>query len=212
MDATRTAGLTGIVGALLFGTGSAIWGLDMPNAGAPVDEVVAFYRDTADRIVVGASLSLLAIAAALVFAAALRAVLVDAGAPEFLATASFGGALLGMGAGLGAETINMAAALRARGDELTPELARSLFEVSQILGSTAAAVGFGVFAIAVAAAALRSRAVLPRWVAWVTLVAGVALLTPLAHLNELAGSALVLVALLIGATLLRRSAADTVRA
>lgn len=202
-SARRWAGLSGIAAVLLFGTGSAIWGLDMPDGGAPVGEVVDFYRDTSDRIVVGASMSLLGIAAFLLFAAALREVLSDAG-DDFLATAAFGGAVLGMAAGLGAETINMVGALRARDGELNDALAQSLFEVSQILGSTASAVGLGVFAIATALVALRNGRVLPRWVALVSLVGGIVLLSPLSRVNELAGASFVLLGLAISVALLRR--------
>lgn len=152
----------------------------------------------------GASLSLLAIAAFLMFAAAVRRVLMDAGGDDVLATTAFGGALLGLSAGLGAETINMAAALRARDDELGEPLAQSLFEVSQILGSTATGVGIGVFALATAAAALRTGLVLPRPQAIVTFAVGLALLTPLSHVNVVPGGAMVVVTFIIAVPLLRR--------
>ena len=86
-----------------------------------------------------------------------------------LPTAAFGGAVLVAAAGLGAETINLTAALRAREDELGRDLGQALFEISQILGSTASGVGLGVFALATAAAALRGSVVLPRWVSVVLL-------------------------------------------
>ena len=66
----RWAGLSGMAGALMFAVGNAIWGLDMPEDGTSVPEVVDFYADTADRIVIGGSLSLLSIAVFLVFGAA----------------------------------------------------------------------------------------------------------------------------------------------
>jgi hypothetical protein len=202
-NAHRYAGLSGIAVVLLFGAGSAIWGLDMPEDGTPVAEVVDFYRDTSDRIVVGASLSLLGIAAFVPFAAAVRRVLADAEGDDVLATTAFGGALLGMAAGLGAETINMVAALRARDGELSDALAQSLFETSQILGSTATGVGLGVFALATAAVALRTSLILPRWLAIVTLLVGISLLTPVSHVNVVPGAALVLLSLIIAVSLLR---------
>jgi hypothetical protein len=200
----RQAGLSGIAAIALFGTGSALWGLDMPDAGAPVTEIVDFYRDTSGRIVTGATLSVLAIAAFLVFAAAVRQILIEAGGADFLATTAFGGALLGVAAGLGAETINMVGALRADDGELNNALAQSLFEISQILGSTAAGLGIGVFAIATAEVALRTRAVLPRPHAIVTLLVGIALLTPLSRINVVSGSALLLLTAIISVALLRR--------
>jgi hypothetical protein len=83
--------------------------------------------------------------------------------------------------GLGAETINMAAALRAGDGELTGPLAQALFDTSYVLGYNAAGVGLGLLALATGAAALRARALLPRWLAVVGLVLGAALLTPLSQ-------------------------------
>ena len=87
-----TVRLSGAAVALLFGVGSAIWGLGMPNAGAPVDEVLDFYDERYARIIIGASLSLLAIAAFVLFAAALRTVLIESSGGDPLPTAAFGGA------------------------------------------------------------------------------------------------------------------------
>ena len=202
-SAARLAGFSGLACALLFGVGSAIWGLDMPEDGTAVAEVLDFYDDTADRIVVGATLSLLAIAAFLPFAAALRRVLADADGDDVLATTAFAGGLLAMAAGIGAETINLSAALRAQDGELSAELAQSLFEIPQMLGAAATGVGLGVFALATATVALRTGLVLPRWLAIVTLVIGVALLTPLGHVNWVAGASLVLLTGGIGAVLIR---------
>jgi hypothetical protein len=199
--ARRWAGISGLAGALMFGVGSAIWGLDMPEDGTPVSQVVDFYADTADRIVIGGSLSLLAVAVFLVFGAAMHQVLRDAGG-DFLATTALSGWLLAMTVGIGAEGINLAAALRAQDDELSPALAQSLFEISQVLGGVLTGVGLGVFALATAAVALRTRAVLPRGVAMGTAVLGVALLTPLAHVNWFAGAVLVLLGGVIGGVLI----------
>lgn len=198
----RQAGVAALAAVLLFGVGSAIWGLDMPDAGAPVAEVVDFYRDTEERIVVGATLSLLAIGALVWFAAALRRVLVDAGADEALATTAFAAAILGGAAGLSAEAINMAGALRVDDPDTTPELLHALFEISQVYGSYAAGVGLGVFALATAAAAWPTR-VLPRPVLVLAAVVGVLLLTPLARINVVSGTALIVVGLVLALALLR---------
>ena len=187
----------------MFGVGNAIWGLDMPEDGTPVPEVVDFYADTADRIVIGGSLSLLAVAVFLAFGAAMHQVLKDAGGEDLLATTALAGWILAMAVGIGAEGINLDAALRAQDDELSPDLAQSLFEISQVLGGVLTAVGLGVFALATAAVALRTRSVLPRWLGLFTLLVGVLLLTPLAHVNWFAGAALTLLAALIGTALIR---------
>ena len=79
---------TGYAVALLFAVANAIWALGMP-AGAPEAEVLAFYEDRAGRIVVGGSVSLLSIAMLIPFAAALRQLLMTAGASDWLATTAF---------------------------------------------------------------------------------------------------------------------------
>jgi hypothetical protein len=204
--ARRYAAFSGIAVAALFAVGNAIWALDMPDAGAPAAEIVQFYEETSGRIVAGATLSLLAIAAFVLFAAALRQVLLEAGDDGVLATTAFGGAVLVMAAGLGAETINMVGALRAGDGELDSGLARSVFEISQALGSIASGMGLGLFALATAASLFRTRVALPRWVALSLAVAGVALLTPLASIAELPGALLVAITLTIGVQLLRMPA------
>jgi hypothetical protein len=201
-SARRQAGISGLAVAVLFGGGSALWALNMPSGGTPVNEVLDFYRDTADRIVIGASLSLLGIASFVWFAAAVRQLLLDAGADEVLATTAFGGAALSMAPGIGAETINMTAALRAQDGDLTAPLAQTLFEISQILGSVASGVGGGVFAVAVGVAALRRPGALPRPIAWATLAVGIALLTPLSYVNVVAGAVIVLLTGAIGVAML----------
>ena len=175
----RATGLAGIAAAVLFGTGSALWGFEQPDSGASVEEIIRFYTEASGRIVVGASLSLLAIAAVVVFASGARTILRDAEGDDLLANTAFGGALLMAAAGLGAETINMVGALRADDGQLTGELAQAVFEISYVLGYNAAGVGAGVFALATAAVALRTRAVLPRWLAVLSIIVGAALLTPL---------------------------------
>jgi hypothetical protein len=140
---------------------------------------VSFYSDTSGRIVAGASLSLVALALFIFFGSGLRTILREHEGGDLFATAAFGGVLLAAAVGLGAETINMVGALRADGGQLTHELARSLFEISYVLGYNAAGVGIGVMLLAVAAVALRSRGLLPRGLALATLVVGIAFLTPL---------------------------------
>src|SRR4051794_23226878 len=115
----RVTGLAGIAAAVLFGTGSALWGLDQPDSGASAAEIVRFYTEASGRIVVGANLSLLAVAAGVVFASGARIILRDAEGDDLLANTAFGGVLLMAAAGLGAETINMVGALRAGDGQLT---------------------------------------------------------------------------------------------
>ena len=194
---------------VLFGIGNALWAFDAPETGAPAAEIMDFYNDTSEGVVIGATLSLIAVAAFVLFAAAVRRILAQADSDDFLATTAFGGALLALGAGIGAESINMVGGLRAEDGELSEALAQSLFEISQILGTTAAAVGIAVFAIATAAVSLRTRLILPRWLAFIVLVVGLSLLTPAAHILEWSGAAMMAVALILAVTLLRAPVSDS---
>jgi hypothetical protein len=201
----RITGLAGLAVVALFGVGNALWAFEQPDAGAPAREIVAFYADTSTEIVIGGSLSLFAIALFVLFASGVRAILREHESEDLLATAAFGGALLAMAAGLGAETINMVGAMRADGGQLTPELGRALFEVSFVLGYNGAGVGIGIFVLAIAVVTLRSRALLPRWLALLLLVLGVAFITPLSRF--LLGPSILLLAV-VSASLLRPSAPD----
>ena len=204
-SARRHAGISGLTAVLLFAVGNALWGLDMPEDGTAIPEVLDFYDERADRIVIGGSLSLLSIAAGVWFAAAFRQVLRDEGADDFLATAAFGGMMLGLASGLIAEGTNTVGGLRAQDDELTPALGQAVFEISQMFGAPAGGVGFGVAALAIGVAALRTGRVLPRAVAFFMLAAGILLLSPLAHVNAVTGTAMIVLFGMIAVGLLRRS-------
>ena len=198
--AQRWAGVSGVGTAVLFAGANALWAFEQPDPGASAPELLDFYRDLSGRIVAGALVSLISIATFVVFASALRSVLIGLEGDELLANIAFGGALLGLAAGIGAETINMAAALRAGDGTLTSSLALTMFDISYVLGYNAAGIGIGLLTLATAAAALRARALLPRWLAVVSMGLGVALLTPLSR-YALGPSLLLLLAL--GLLLLR---------
>jgi hypothetical protein len=205
--ARRITGFAGLGVVALFGVGNALWAFEQPDAGAGAGEVVAFYTETSTEIVVGGSLSLFAIALFVLFASGVRAILREHEEDDLFASAAFGGALLAMAAGLGAETLNMVGALRADAGQLTPELGRALFEISYILGYNGAGVGIGIFALASAVVALRSRALLPHWLALLLLVLGIAFITPISRFL-LAPSLLLLAVVSVSLVRSSRSEAD----
>jgi hypothetical protein len=175
----RWTGVSGLAGFVVFTVGNALWALDQPAPDAPAAELVAFYTDASGRIVAGGLISLLSIAIFVVFAAGLRAVLAELDGDGLLADAAFGGLLVGLAAGIGAESINVAAALRAGDDALTEDLALALFDVSYMFGSYGAGIGFGVATLALGVATLRSGTLLPRWLAAAAIAIGIAMVTPL---------------------------------
>lgn len=177
----QVTGLAGLGVAVLFVVGNALWAFEQPDAGASAPEIVAFYTDNSGWIVAGGSLSLLAVALFVLFASGLRAILREHEGDDLFATAAFGGALLLVAAGLGAETLNMVGAWRATEGQLTPGLGRALFEISYVLGYNGAGVGIGILLLATAAVALRAGALMPRWLALLLSVVGLAFLTPLSR-------------------------------
>jgi hypothetical protein len=61
-----------------------------------------------------------------------------------------------------------------------------------MLGSAASAVPGGIFALALAAAALQTRSIIRRSAAFAALAIGVVLLSPLAYINVLPGAVMIL--------------------
>ena len=178
--ARRWAGLSGLAAFALFAAANALWAFEQPEPGSSAPELIAFYTDLSDRIVAGGLGSLLSLAAFVVLAAALRSVLIELEGDPLLADIAFGGILLGLAAGLGAESVNLTAAVRAGDGELTESLALTLFDISYVFGSYASGIGFGIATLAIGVAGLRSRALLPRWLAVAAVVIGLAMVTPLA--------------------------------
>lgn len=200
----RWTGGSAVATAVFFGAANVLWALEQPGQGASAPRLLRFYGELSGRIVAGALLSLVAIAIFVVFGAALRGVLVELEGDELLGNVAFGGVLLGAAAGVGAEAINMAAALRAQDGQLTAPLAQALFDSSYVLGYNAAGIGIGLLSVAIGVAALRAGGLLPRWLAVLAVALGLALLTPLSR-YALGPSFLLL--LILGVLLLLRGTA-----
>lgn len=177
----RYAPLSGVAFVVLFVVGSALWALEQPAIGADPGEIVDFYRDTSTRILIGGSLSLVSIALLAWFGSILRDALTEAESDHAtgLPLTAFGGILLVCAVGLGAETINMVGAVRAEDDGgLGLGAAQTYLDVSSALGYWAAGAALAVVAASTALVAIRTGRIVPRWLAWATLVLAVALMTP----------------------------------
>lgn len=153
----RLTGGAGLLAAILFGAGNALWAFHQPASGAPADQILAFYRANANRIVAGASISLVSFVPFTVFSSGVRTLLRQADRTGILAATAFGGGILLVGAGLGAETINLVGATRAAAHGLTTALGVAVFEISYALGYSAAGIGAGILLLAVAAVRLQRR-------------------------------------------------------
>lgn len=177
---TALAPLSGLVFALLFGIGSGLWAFDQPASGASAAEIVSFYESTSTQVLIGGTMSIVSIVFLVWFGAVLRERLVAAEGSQRsgLPLLAFAGTVLTAAVGLGAETINMAGAMRARDGELTADTAQIYFDVSYALGGPAAGVALAMVAIPTALTALRTGRPVPGWAAWLALLAGIAMLTP----------------------------------
>jgi hypothetical protein len=143
-----------------------------------------------------------------VFACALRRVLLDHGSGGLFADLALAGTLLGITPGPEAETVNLAAALRAGDEQLSEPLAATLFDVSYVLGSYAIGPGLGLLAAALGLAALRSPGLLPRPLALAGLVVAAALVTPRAGatIGEYTAAPPLVLVVAVGSRLLRGAA------
>jgi hypothetical protein len=197
--ARRIGGISALTAGLLFAVGNALWAFEMPEGGTSGPELVAFFDDNATGIIVGGTLSLLAVAVFLLSAAAIRRVMIDAEGDDILATTALGGAILGVALGASAEGINMLGAIRAQDGEL----AQSLFEIPQFFGSAGSGLGFAVFSLAFAAVAWRSGRIVPRYAVVLIAIVGLVLLSPLAFQPEVPGGCFIFLALTFGVQLLR---------
>jgi hypothetical protein len=178
----RYAPLSGLAFVVLFTIGSALWALEQPAIGAEPYESVTFYEDASTQILVGGSLSLLSIALLAWFGSVLRDALARAELPHAtgLPLAAFAGIVLACAVGLGAETINMAGAIRALDDgRITEGAAQTYLDVSSALGYWAAGAALAVTAASTALVAIGTRTILPRGMAWATLALAVVLMTPI---------------------------------
>jgi len=176
----RVAPLSGLIFAVLFGAGNAIWAFDQPARGAGTGEIVSFYESTSTEILIGGSMSIVSVVFLVWFGAVVRERLIAAEGSERsgMPLLAFAGTAIAAAVGLGAETINMAGALRAADGQLSGATAQIYFDVSYAFGGPAAGVALAMVALPTALTALRTGRVVPSWSAWLALLLGLALLTP----------------------------------
>lgn len=194
----RLAPLSGLITVALFGAGNAIWAFEQPPRDAGTAEVVSFYQGASTQILIGGTMSIVAMLFFVWFGAVLREQLASAEGSERsgLPLVAFAGTVLTAAVGLGAETINAAGALSAKDGQLTGDTAQVYFDVSYALGAPSAGVAIAMVAIPTAVVALRMGRPVGRVGAWIALLLGVAMLTP-AMLTPAFGSLFVVALILL---------------
>ncbi|HUR22968.1 MAG TPA: DUF4386 family protein [Acidimicrobiales bacterium] len=163
----RLAPLAGAVFTVVFAIGFLTSG-DVPGTDASGEEVISHYRDEG-KIFLGILLLLLAGVLFMFFAGVLRGALVSSSrAPEWLATVVFGGAVI---YAVGLAIFAMAQIMLIDAADLgRPEVAQALniFDNDNFFPSV---LGQSTMLLACGWHVLRSG-VLPKWLAWVSVVVG----------------------------------------
>ena len=177
---SRIAPLSGLIAAVLFAAANAIWGFEQPPRDSGSERILSFYEGTSTEIVIGGTLSAISLFFLVWFGAVLRDWLAEAegGRRTELPLMAFGGAVLTAAVGLGAETINAVAAMRADDGQLTAGSAQVYFDVSFMFGYPAAGVAMATFAAPIALVAMRAGRPLLGLLAWLVVAVSLAMLIP----------------------------------
>jgi len=170
----RFSPLSGILAVVLWVVGAFILFNDEPESGASPEEVAMYFADNASQVLAGAFLFMLGVASFLWFIGTLRAELAQAeGGVGRLAGIAAAGGVATASMLFGMVAPNAAGALQAQEDDRgpSPSSADALFTLGDgfFIGAEVAAI---VLVVATAVAVLRTR-VMPRWVAWVSLLLAV---------------------------------------
>ena len=165
----RIAVATGYAAVVLFLVGFLMPGTP-PTAVSSIDKIRSFYLDKRTSLLVGSVLIWFGIVFFVWFAGAVRAHLSrHEGGTGRLATLALGGGLLAA-AGILVGTLVPAALAYHIAKDADPGLLRALYDIGTV-GAVLTAPGGAVFIGATTIATLRYAA-LPRWTAWVGIVAG----------------------------------------
>lgn len=177
MDETlrRVAPLTGIGAVALFVIASIVAMVDSPDFAGSAQEIATYYVEEKNSVLTGATL--IAISAPLFawFFGSLRAGIARAeGGPGRLASTAFGAGIGTLTLIVGGWMITAMGALRADEDgQIGLEAATVFFDISNILIGAGAPALMAATLLATAIASLRYKALLPSWLAVITIVVAI---------------------------------------
>jgi len=177
----RFAPLTGVVFVVLLVAGVVV--INNYDYLPPAGEIESFYEDNSTMISVGAFLTLLSVFFFLWFLGSVRSSLrVAERGTGRLSAVAFGGGVAAAAAMVVGYSATLAAAQRAgTTGGISADAATSLHDLAGVLVGNTAPVAFAVLVAAAALVALRTG-VFPAWLAWVSVVLAVGLLTPLNYI------------------------------
>lgn len=156
-------------GVLAVGAVGAAFERGAPNAGAPVEEVVAFFADNRGALLAQSLLFVLSAGIFLWFLGSLRGFLLRAeGGTGTLSTVAFGAGVVGIGINMLVQAPQSALAMASNG-AVESGLAGMISDLGYAL-STIAYVPMAVMLVAVAVVSFRNKA-FPAWLGWLSVVA-----------------------------------------
>lgn len=174
----RLTPLTGVVFVVLLVVGRFV-AVGDPGWLGPADEITDWYTDNHTQVTVRSYLGVLAVFFFLWFVGSLRSFLRPAeGRTGRLSAVAFGGGVAAGALYLASFTMSLTAARRANEPGgIGEQAATMLYDLGGFLFSFAVPMALAVLMAAIAIVGFRT-AVLPTWLAWVTAVIAVGLLSP----------------------------------
>jgi hypothetical protein len=170
----RLAPWSGVVAVVLFVVSAALLPFDFMDE---PDSLASSFADDTGRYFGAAQLAVIAGAALLWFSGTLASALLRNGAGFRLAGIARAGGTAAATLSIAGAIVLVAGALRADEDgSIAPEAATVVADVGLILTAAAMPVAAAVLVGATAVAALRTRRILPTWLAWVSIVLTLALI------------------------------------
>lgn len=172
----RMAPLSGVLFALLMVAAVGAWGESFEPT-LEAEKKAAFFLDSPEKALAGAQLLGLAAFMLVWFGAGLRsAILRLGGASDRFAALAFGGSIASASLLLAAAAVNGSLGLRADETGTLDAGATALVsDVGSLLVAAAAPIAMALITAGTGLAALRSRALLPTWLGWVSVVLTVGL-------------------------------------
>lgn len=198
MDATlrRLAPLTGVIFVALYVISTVIGLKGSPDFAGTSQEISEYYVDKQDEILISSVLAAIATPFFLWFAGCLRSAIARVeGGTARLASTAFGASVAALALGVGGVMVNAMGALRVEEQgEISADIATAYFDIGQILSFAAVPAAIAAGLAATAVASLRYRAILPAWLAYLTLVlALVDVIPPISWIGTMVGVLWVLV-------------------
>jgi hypothetical protein len=198
MDATlrRLAPLTGIGFVVLFVIGTIVSMSDSPDFADTEAAMAEFYLDNDSSILAGTLIIGVSVPFYIWFLGNLRSAIARAeGGSTRLASTAFGSGVASLALLVAGALITAMGALRVdEQGEISPAAAAVYYDIGQVIGFTGVALAFAGLLAATAIASLRYKAILPAWLAYLSIVLAIIdLILPINWIGTMVGLLWILV-------------------